>query len=442
MGAFLLELKGVCKSHKLLALVLILILLQLVMFQQALDDGRIQETTRVANLKNTNLGESRLRTLDTYWEEGILATSQEHYDEARQFYQHMSAVEESRYQAYIAGDWPAYSRGEAQWRIFGWQYEWRNFTPTPQEFFGDAWPEIQAKLELPEYNMDHTPLASGRLDGKGIRTTSSFYYLALMDTGLPPYSPNSTEPWAFLFNFLRTGLPTLLGIIVLLLTVNLLHRDRDSGVIKTQLATPRSRWRYLLRKLALGAGASIVALVLALFPMGILLGIRHGFRGLSHPVLLDKYSLVHATVHPNRVEAPGLWEIGLNQMPLNVKPEYLEHQEFIPLWQFLALAAAMLLLFILFCTVLGLLISILVKNEVVAHVVAGLVFVAGTALGTAFPQLSTSPWDFFARADVVPLLEGNQAATYLAGIAALMGATILLFSVATMIFRRQDISSN
>lgn len=198
----------------------------------------------------------------------------------------------------------------------------------------------------------------------------------------------------------------------------------------------------MLRKLSLSFFASSSVIVLPQILSILILGIRHGFRGLNYPVLLDKNVLSSFTVFKDMGINIGFYDTGLSKIPVLADVSRLELYDFIPLWQFFGLAAVQILLFILFCTALGLLISILVKNEVIAHLVAAGIFVLGSAFGNIIPNLSTTAWDLFSKADVVPLLEGSLASTYLSSLLTLSIATILLFIVGAVIFKKQDIACN
>jgi ABC-type transport system involved in multi-copper enzyme maturation permease subunit len=266
--------------------------------------------------------------------------------------------------------------------------------------------------------------------------------LDLAETSLPPTGAHDTSPWAYLFNFLRSGFPRILGAIVLLMTVNILHRDKNFGTVKTTLSAPPSRGRYLFRKLTLGFAAGISVTVLPQVPAFLILGIKHGFRGLGYPVLVDRYVLSNFTVFPANTHFTGFLDANLSKIPNSIDIARLEFFDFIPLWQFLGLAAVQILFFILFCTALAMLISVLVKNEVIAHLVAAGIFAVGSALGKIVPALSTTAWDLFSMADVVPLLEGSLASSYPSSLLTLALASILLVTAGAVIFRRQDIISN
>src|SRR5690606_20333225 len=90
------------------------------------------------------------------------------------------------------------------------------------------------------------------------------YYSYLADKDLRPIGPWDTTPWGFLFNSLRKLVPKVLGFIVLIISVNRLHKDRKDGSIKTSLQKPKKRTHYLMRKTALGFVSSCLIILIPL----------------------------------------------------------------------------------------------------------------------------------------------------------------------------------
>ncbi|NLY31542.1 MAG: ABC transporter permease subunit [Firmicutes bacterium] len=234
-------------------------------------------------------------------------------------------------------------------------------------------------------------------------------------------------------------------MIVLLISVNLIHRDRVSGSIKTTLQMPRTRRKYLLKKIGVSFTAGTLIILLPLLLAFILLGISQGFAGIDTPVLLTK-NYLNLILPSDEIyelrDFPTISAIGLSRYTVSWLSgrNLLESMEFIPLWQFLILAVILLALYILFCTVVAQFISVVIKNEILAQIVALGIFILGNSFGRIFPKLKTSPLDLFAMADVIPILEGSHCSTYLASILALALATVLLFVLSDRIFQRQDIS--
>ncbi len=443
MASFFLELKSTCKSYKFLILILILFLFQLVFIQQALHESKGAESQRIADLKaGISANESIVDMVETWWRVGAISASCEEYEKSLEYFHYRVLLARRIYESYMSRDWVEYHRSRAEDRLLSWDHLYQNVSPSPQQFFGGDWEKITEELDYPSFSVHSAVTGPFPPDEVLTYMTSARYSLAMAKTDLLPTGAHDTSPWAFTFNFLRRGLPNILGIVVLLLSVNMLHRDKSSGVIKVSLSAPLSRTRYLLRKLSLSFFASSSVIVLPQILSILILGIRQGFQGLRYPVLLDKNVLSSFTVFKDMVINIWFRDAGLSKIPVLADVSRLELYEFIPLWQFFGLAAVQILLFILFCTALGLLISILVKNEVIAHIVAAGIFVLGTSLGKIAPVLSTTAWDLFSKADVVPLLEGSHASTYLSSLLTLSIATILLFIVGAVIFKKQDIACN
>lgn len=443
MASFFLELKSICKGYRLLTMVVVLLVFQLIFLQQANHKHRIEINDRTVAYKASPVNHERnLNTFISMWERGIFDISKSVYEDTLEFKMYHRTLAEKRIQFFGQEDWPNYNLGTAESCFIQWENfpKWFVRAPQPQDIFADQWADIRSLFNYPRLSvLDEASdsLWAERLIWRGC------YHLYLYQEDLPPARPYGTSPWTFVFNFLREGLPTLLGLVTLLMTVNLVHRDRKSGAIKAALTVPSSRNRYLLRKLGLGFAASWLAVLIPHILTFTFLGLKHGFRGLGYPVLLDK-GVSSWRVAPEllRVLRTATFEfVGMSQYITNNAPfANFERLHFVPLWQFLLLAVLLLALFILFCTALGLLISVVVKNELLAHVAAIGVFALGLQFGSMLPGLKTSVWDLFSKANVIPLLEGNHTSTYLASAVVLVGATLAAVLLSCQVFRRSDVA--
>ena len=240
--------------------------------------------------------------------------------------------------------------------------------PTPENYYGENWVAYNKILSLPDGSQLPWYYDSKRFHMSLDKVIySSSYYLYLSEKNMPPTSPSDTTSWAYVFNFLRRGLPHELGIIVLLMSVNLMHRDRIFGSIKTTLQMPQKRGRYLLRKISLGFAISSFIVVIPQLLTFFILGIKSGFKGIDTPVLLTK-NFLSLTLSANEIfelrDYPWFSGLGLSKYAVSWLSgrNLMESMEFVPLWQFLLLAVIMLTLFTLFCSVLALLISVVCKN--------------------------------------------------------------------------------
>lgn len=467
MKAFWLEFKSICKNFRFMALIFILICLLAMLFTQFQNERAVEH-------QHVIRGNNRYRMSSNEWVEfweghyrylqkhGVPRSiySAEHIEHDLNWYRYEQELAQEISVAYTAKDWSAYNLGMAEKTLINWQFLVNFYShmderdlkyfgldsiPTPENYYGENWDAYNSVLSVPDghqlawfYDNNRFRMFLDRI----IYSTS--YYLYLAEKNMPPTSPSDTAPWAFLFNFLRRGLPHVLGIIVLLISVNLMHRDRAFGSIKTTLQMPKNRARYLFKKISLGFTASTFIVAIPQLLTFILLGIKSGFKGIDTPVLLTKNFLTWSLSADEIFELrdyPWFSELGLSKYAVSWLSgrNLMESMEFIPLWQFLLLAVVMLALFTLFCTVVALLISVVFKNEILAQVAAVGVFILGSSFNRIFPKLKTSPLDLFTKADVIPILEGSHCSTYLSSIAALIIAIILLFALSALIFRRQDV---
>lgn len=461
MKAFWLELKSICRSFKVLALIIVLLSFQAMMITQFETESKIAEASETrtnslyhsANVSWVDYWEMRYEYYKKYGKPFTPIYSMETLAFNYSWYKYEIVLSDQIKASYESKDWASYNQGMAEKRLLEWNMHGiikRGNFVTPDQYFGKDWNLFRTMVYAPKFDQLPYWLSERMKTVMQPEQTilAAAYHLHLAKEDLPPKGPYDTSPWGFLFNFLRRGLPHILGVIVLLMTVNLLHRDKKSGVIKATLQVPRNRSRYLLKKVTLGFLSSCFVVMVPQVIMFVGLGIKHGFRGMNYPVIIDngflRWSIlpVHAQ---NTLRGTPVYEFGLSQYQLpwdlNQKLSGLSRLDIVQLWQFLLLALLAMALFMLFCSVLGVLISTLVKNEIFAQAAGIGVFALGTGIGRFFPGLYKTSWDFFAKANVVPLLEGSHYASFLNSLAYLCAATVLLFVVNALIFRKQDIAA-
>jgi len=372
-----------------------------------------------------------------------------------QWYQHEKRLADNLHAALSDHDLSAYTSTMAEKSMLDWtiqkilrEGQSKYFSPlaSPEEYFGDSWNQFQPLIEIPQFKtLPFWFFSSGRgVMGPEQAVMTTSYYLNLLKDNQQPKGQYDTSPWGFLFNFLRRGLPNVLGLIVALMTVNLLHRDKKYGAIKSALQVPKNRSRYLLRKIALGFTASFLVVLIPLLIMFTIQGFQQGLSGLNYPVLIDN-GFFKWSVQPDHAQftlsgTPQLhWGLSQYQLPWSVYISGLARLSVIPLWQFLGLTLGFLAVYILFCSVVGVFISTFIKNELFAQIAAVGTFVLGAVFGNIFPKLSTTPWDLFANARVISLLEGGHYTTFLRSLVVLAIASAVVFVLSTLIFKKQDI---
>ena len=445
MRAFLLELKSICLSYRFLFFFLIIVFLPFAFIQQSQSDLQTQQSYRHIYHKNTIiLLETRISYYQEAWEAGKLELTEDEYENFSGYLRYLLSVAEERYQHYNHHNWDTYNLQTIKSNLLLWENEANQYAsaPTPPQYFGEDWQQIRSLANYPHF----TPHTMSDENEQSAESTilNTDYHWHLHQLGLQPLGPHYPQsPWAFVFNFGRNVLPSVLGAIALIFTVNLLHQERRTGAQKTALQI-QGRLRYLSRKVAQGFLAVTLVVLLPLVMSVSFLGIRYGFSGLNHPVLVYN-SFLSFSVNPEQVNMYELTDnirtLGLSQYAEGHTSFYnLEQLDFIPLWQFLSLALLLTLLFILFCSVLGILISLVIKNGVFAQVVAAAVAVLGAALGSIIPNLDTTPWDIFSAANPIPLLEGAYYSTYLSSFLILGAAAMSLFLLSIIVFQRQDVN--
>ena len=459
MIAFLIELKSNCKNFKFLAIILLLLCYQGMLFSQFQSEGVIAEDRQIFNnylysLQNNELVNYWGRRAELVRIHGEIPSPGRYFSPERvaydlAWYQYEKNLADNLIESFESKDWSTFTRSKAEknlveWTIYGLFR--REGIVTPQQYFGDDWALFSSLLENPEFDMLPHYWYERITQGSDSAILATAYYLHLLREDLPPVAAHDTSPWGFTFNFLRRGLPNILAVIVLLMTVNLLHRDKNFGLIKSSLQLPKSRTYFLLRKVAVGFLTSLFVVFIPQFLVFIFRGISQGFKGFNLPVFIDR-GFLNWSVLPEHMSTltsyPRFSGIGLSRYAISSANNVstLDYIDIIPLGEFLGLAFIFLAVFILFCSVLGVLISTVVKNEIVAQVVAIGTFVLGTVIGNS-SRLDNTSWDLFSKANVIPILEGHHLSTYFNSLVILLIATFLLFALNAIIFRRQDIVSN
>lgn len=461
MTSFWLELKSICRSFRFLALILVLLAYQFVFLAQ------FQAVDKVTENKETQVQLVYKRKTENwvrYWqtrEREYLKTGQARHGHSPT----RIALELNWYRAERslatallesapakAGDVyhsPRIEKLMLNWTLLEIPADKSNINVTflsPEVYFGPHWETYEPLAPRPDTSYLPVWLYKDRdLNTVEYTALATDYHLQLLTKDLPLVRA-STSPWAFLFNFLRKGLPTILPILVLLMTANMLHREKKFGAIKTNLLRPKSRCRYLLRKASLGIVANLLLVTIPQLVMFTFMAAKHGLAGFNLPVLIKQYAFDWAFTCEYSLWIKWIRNfrvVGLSQYaPSSSGQAAAELGSFIPLWQFLAIAGVVLILFIAFCSLLGILISTLIKNEIAAQIVALGAFGIGAYFGNLLPSLKLSCWDLFARAEAISLLEGNQYTTYWQALVVLGAAILLLFSINVAVFKKQDIASN
>lgn len=457
MKSFLLELKSFCKGFKFLAFILVLLSYQAMLLNQ------FQSQEAQAEIYQHRLNEryySESAAFVRYWQNrldggGAISYPSDWVESFLAWYKYETSLGQEIIDSFASRDWDTYNHKMAAKRLLEWNIYDKTgdhssiYSPyiSPEQYFAARLDSVEAAIQ-PQW-FERLPMHINERQ-KTVPTPEQVIFSAdlhyqLYKEGLPPVNGYSTTPWAFIFNYLRQGLPYVLSLIVLLMTVNIIHRERKFGSIKFSLQHPKARSVFLLRKIGLGFVSSLLVVTIPQFIMFIWLGLQSGFRGLRIPVLLENNFLAWA-YHPEHLRLLR-WTFWFNNVGLSEYAssytgyEAAERLHFVPLWQFLLLSAVFLAVFVLLCAVVGILISILVKNEIFAQVAAVATFAFGIAFQNIFPKLATTHWDLFSKANVIPILEGNHYSTYLSGLVAMVVAIIVLFGISALTFRRQDITT-
>lgn len=458
MKSLWLEFKSLSRSIKFLALLLVILGYQILFFIQLDGDIVAVENQEVFSAQSYQRKcENWLRYWQSQFDENNSAGMGSRYPQPMieanlQWYEKEAALAASIATSFQRQDWSQYTRDKCQKNLLEWEIRdalGDKSNPyasivMPDQYFGGRWEQLKETINLLE--MGSLPYAV--LEGRHLPRVETIaftadYFYQLHERGLAPAEYCGQLPWTFCFNFLRNGLPNALAIIAVFIAVGLLPREKRLGVVKVSLQSPASRAVYLFRKTILGCFSTLALVTVPQLLAFLSLGAVKGFKGINFPVLLNNnvFEWQVSKDYAYLVRWSYSSSVGLSHYTGGAYGGgALDNMGYVPLWQFLGLALLGLTLFILFCTVLGLLISIIFKNETVAQVVATGVLAFGILFGSILPRYQATVWDLFSKAHIVSLLEGSHFSTYLSSMVVLGIASVIIFIVAAFLLRKQDIA--
>lgn len=290
------------------------------------------------------------------------------------------------------------------------------------------------------------------------------FYQNLEESGVTPVlSLHEMTGFHFLYRFMTTLFPMVALIIAFLLLSDAMSSEKDSGSYKFLLLQPVSRAKIIAVKIAAGmmyAAGVILTAVLCTF---LITGCVNGFGSPEYPVLMDPDSYTSFSAMPSTynedlsyMEYGGIYqslnmqydtgcssfELHGDGLHLGISPyssqgtfrlaEPSEKLILTPIWLFLLSTLPPLLFFFLLVSSAAVCISALSYNGVLSLIICAL---AGICL-IPLSKLSFSP---FQTADCGLLAAGLGGQTVLSSILIALAASVLLYLLTALCFRRKDI---
>lgn len=290
------------------------------------------------------------------------------------------------------------------------------------------------------------------------------FYQDLEESGVTPIlSLHEMTGFHFLYRFMTTLFPIVALIITFLLLSDAMSSEKDSGSYKFLLLQPVSRAKIIAVKIAAGmlyAAAVILAAVLCTF---LITGCANGFGSPEYPVLTDPDGYASFSAAPSSynkdlsyMEYGGIYqslnmqhdtgcpsfELHGNGLHLGISP-YSSQGTFrltapseklilTPIWLFLLSALPPLLFFFLLASSAAVCISAFSYNGMLSLITCA---VAGVCL-IPLSKLSFSP---FQTADCGLLAAGLGGQTVLSSILIALAASLILYLLTALCFKRKDI---
>ncbi len=347
-------------------------------------------------------------------------------------------------------DHEAYNLNRAQFFMMGWMAgtvlndTWLaadevDRLPSPMDTFGSEWDTLRAEIEFPNMGAFRYP----DFQGVQVYAHSALYYMQLFQRDIPRGVRISVTPFAFLYLLFQTKLPLVFGVLSAVIGAGVVSLQRETGVLKNKLS--QGRGRFILRSYTIGAVTSWLIVCIVFFGIFVLLGAKHGFSDARQPVVVKKEFLtswqpdLEIVNRGRRVE--NLNTVGIADVILLKKSsETFDLNCFLPLWKVVLLQGGIMTVLILFWTGVGLLVSILVKNQVFSIVASSLVFTLTYGLPYLMPSIQGTLWDFTGFFELNALFGGYLPVTVMQVLAVTLVGSVCTLLLAHGAFRNQDIA--
>lgn len=290
------------------------------------------------------------------------------------------------------------------------------------------------------------------------------FYQSLEESGVTPVlSLHEMTGFHFLYRFMTTLFPIVVLIITFLLLSDAMSSEKDSGSYKFLLLQPVSRAKIIAVKIAAGmlyAAGVILTAVLCTF---LITGCVNGFGSPEYPVLTDpdgytsfsavpssynedlsymEYGGIYQSLNMQYDTGCSSFELHGDGLHLGISP-YSSQGTFrlaapseklilTPIWLFLLSALPPLLFFFLLASSAAVCISAFSYNGVLSLITCAIVGICLIPLS----KLSFSP---FQTADCGLLAAGLGGQTVLSSILIALAASLILYLLTALCFKRKDI---
>ncbi|WP_350344563.1 ABC transporter permease subunit [Proteinivorax tanatarense] len=302
-----------------------------------------------------------------------------------------------------------------------------------------VWDEVSGGLayeEIELYNSTNSSSLYGFLINGQL-----YHHLHIND--IEPIGRYHMDSMTFLYHYFREILPILLVFVVVILVFDSINDQWKSGNLKLILTQPFSRKKYLLSKLTTSILHVLFVLLIPALVISLFLGLSDGFENFKYPVTYLEGGFTSADPLPNYLERDaermGNYQaLGISGYSI-IRGDISERLTLMPLYQFLLLALALLVLCTVFYVALNILISSVTKNKIIGFSAAAVISIIGIAVSQRWivdEKLNLSP---FTMNNPVNILNGNYNTTPLLAIIVLVTATAMLILGNIWYFKKKDL---
>ncbi|WP_353892498.1 ABC transporter permease subunit [Proteinivorax hydrogeniformans] len=343
--------------------------------------------------------------------------------------------------AYLAEDYKEYTRlyslANLHLSIFNTPQEDHPWSEWWDKEIREIWGDVSGGIayeEIEFYNPRRRPNYYSIISGQ--------LYHQLHANNIEPIGRYHMDSMTFMYHYFREIVPMLLAFVIVILVFDSINDQWKSGNLKLILTQPFSRKKYLLSKIIISILHVLFVLLIPALVITLLLGLSDGFENFKYPVTYLEGGFTSTDPMPNYLESNkeqfGIQVLGISEYSL-IRHGVSERLTLMPLYQFLLLALALLVLCTVFYVALNIFISSVTKNKIIGFSAAAVISIIGIAVSQRWivdEKLNLSP---FTMNNPVNILNGNYNTTPLLAIIVLVTATALLILGNIWYFKKKDL---
>ncbi|GAB6109483.1 hypothetical protein [Fusibacter bizertensis] len=347
----------------------------------------------------------------------------------------------------------SYNLNRVRFYLIGWfsatslNDEWRLKPESqrlldPEAYFGSEWEHVRQHIHFPaigEFSYKDLGLSHGDNDAF---PQNALYFLDLYEKEIEGGTQHSVSPFIFIYLLFQSKLPMVLAAFSVIMGASVIGWQRENGVIKNKLF--KGRHLFIIRSTIIGCLTSLVVILIIFTSVWSYLGFQHGFSDANQLVLVKK---TFVTEWAPDLEIVSLGEqiekqysVGIvNQIVEKNPKETFEKNIFMPLWKVIFIQLTILILTLIFWNVVGVLISSLVKNNVLAIGLSGGVFFFSALITFVFPNLAGTMWDLMGYFEINQIMSGFKPVTLMQIVTVNCIGIVLMHVLSVWRFSSQDV---